>query len=215
MRVRDYLDINRRQQRSLSRSMQVLLVAIAVFGLYTSRTTVVVNAGIGLIITFMPAFLERDYGIVMDAGLVLWITTAVFLHAAGSLGPYGYIWWWDHLTHTLSSSVVAAAGYASFRAVEQHSTRLHFPGKLLFLFILIFVMAFGVTWELMEFGLALATSLVGTTPFLTQYGLADTMTDLVFDLLGGVVVALFGEVYLTGITGEIASYLELRDIVNG
>jgi hypothetical protein len=32
--------------------------------------------------------LERDYAIPMDPALVLWLTTAVFLHALGTLGPY-------------------------------------------------------------------------------------------------------------------------------
>jgi hypothetical protein len=36
----------------------------------------------------MPV-LERDYGVPLDAGLTLWITAAVFLHAFGRIGIRG------------------------------------------------------------------------------------------------------------------------------
>ncbi|MDY6768900.1 MAG: hypothetical protein SVW02_02220 [Candidatus Nanohaloarchaea archaeon] len=207
MRLRDRLGIGAHRQRQLSRAMQVVLLGFAAAGVVEGRPAVIVNAVLGLAITFLPALLERDRGIVMDTGLVLWLTAAVFLHVVGGAGPYRSISWWDHLTHAFSASVVAAAGYTGFRAIEQHSPAVQFPRNLLFVFILIFVMAFGVIWELMEFGLGIAADLAGTAPFLTQYGLDDTMMDLVFDLIGGVTVALFGEAYILGLTDQVVAYL--------
>ncbi len=208
MKVRERVRLPRPWRSRASRAMQVILAGIAVLGFIEGRTTIVVNALIGLVISMLPALLERDRDIVMAPALVLWITTAVFLHVVGALGPYQTVWWWDHMTHVLSSSIVAGAGYAGVRAVEEHSTGIHLPAKFLFVFILIFVMAFGVIWELLEFGLGILSSAAGTATILTQYGLGDTMMDLVFDLVGGVVVGVFGEAYLIGITDELVAYLQ-------
>ncbi|NIS31206.1 MAG: hypothetical protein GWN07_12815, partial [Actinobacteria bacterium] len=89
------------------------------------------------------------------------------------------LWWWDHLTHALSSSVVAGVGYATARAFDQHSDQIHLPPRFMFVFILAFVVAFGVLWEVVEFGLGGASAMLGSGTVLTQYGLGDTMLDLV------------------------------------
>jgi len=45
----------------------------------------------------------------------VWITSAVFLHTLGSAWFYAEIVWWDHLTHALSATLVAGAGYGAAR----------------------------------------------------------------------------------------------------
>jgi hypothetical protein len=197
--------------------MELGLVAILIFGVTRGSTTVVVNALVGLLVTQIPPLLERDAGVPMSPALTLWITSAVFLHAFGVLGLpgsernfYGSIWWWDHLTHTLSASVVAAVGYTTARALEEHSPEIHFPRRFMFVYILLFVLAFGVLWEVIEFALGEAARLLGNQALLTQYGLEDTMLDLVFDTVGAVVVAVWGTAYLLDISGYIAQRLDAR-----
>ena len=46
---------------------------------------------------------------------------------------------------------------------------------------------------------------------LTQYGLEDTMYDLVFDTLGGLIAAVWGAAYLTDVTGALADRLDARN----
>jgi hypothetical protein len=196
--------------------MEVCLVGVFVLALYERNVGVVVNAGLAFLVTLLPAVLERDYDIPMDAGLTLWITTAVFLHAVGTIGPYqsdatvmgiG----WDNVTHTLSSSLVAAIGYATARAIDEHTEDVRLPPKFMFVFILMFVMAFGVIWEVIEFGVAGAASMLGSDAVLTQYGLRDTMRDLIFDLVGGVIVAVWGTAYLTDVVGALTEQLDGRE----
>lgn len=215
MRLRDRLRISERRQAQVTRFMEVVLVAIFVLGVVRGRLGTMVNAAIALGVTFLPAILERDYDIPMDAGLTLWITSAVFLHTVGTLGPYqsramimgiG----WDSVTHTLSASLVAAIGYATTRAIDQHTDEVVLPPRFMFVFILMFVMAFGVIWEVVEFGVAGAASIVGTDSVLTQYGLEDTMRDLMFDLVGGVIVAIWGTAYLTDVVGALERQFDSR-----
>jgi hypothetical protein len=217
VRIRDRLGISPRRQRQLVRGMQLALVGFVFVGVDRGDVGIVVNAAVALGVTYLPGLLERDLGLPMDAGLTLWVTLAVFLHALGTVGLLGTevsfyqsVPWWDSLTHALSASVVAAAGYAAVRAVDVHLESVHLPARFTFVFVLVFVLAFGVLWEVLEFGIGGAASLLGTDQVLTQYGVADTMTDLLFDAAGGVLVALYGEAHLTDVTGAIADRLAAR-----
>lgn len=217
MRVRDYLGIDARRQRQATRAMEGVIAVILAIGLLTGATGVIVNTGVGLLVTQLPSLLERDYGIVLDPALTLWITAAVFLHAVGVIGLpwsevnfYASVWWWDHLTHALSSSLVAAAGYTTVRALDRHSEDIHIPSRFMFVFILMFVLAFGVAWEGLEFSITLVAEATGNDTILTQFGLDDTMLDLVFDTVGAIVVAVWGTAHLTDTVGYVEGWLDRR-----
>lgn len=189
--------------------MQVFLAVMLAAGIALRSGGVIVNASIGLFVTFLPGILERDLGIPIDAGLALWISAAVFLHALGTIAwpgigkPYVNVWWWDHLTHALSASLVAGVGYTTTRAVDIHSDSVSFPPRFQFVFILLFVLAFGVFWEVIEFGIGLAAESTGTEGVLTQYGLEDSMLDLVFDTVGAVIVAIYGSTQLSDVVDAL------------
>jgi hypothetical protein len=217
MKLRDRLHIDATTQRRLSRAMQVVLVGLVFIGLDRGNVGIVANSAIALGVTYLPATLERDYHIPMDAGLTLWITTAVFLHALGTVGLpgsqfsfYQTVWWWDHLTHALSASVVAAAGYATVRAIDLHTEQVYLPSQFTFVFILLFVVAFGVLWEVLEFAVGGLAAVFGGDAVLTQYGLEDTLLDLVFDIVGGVLVAIWGTAYLGDVVGALVRHLDRR-----
>lgn len=206
------------RQGALVRVLQVVMVGILTIGLWLGNGGVVINAGVGLVVTLLPASLERNYQFTMNVGLVLWITVAMFLHALGTLPLpglnlstlYGSTWWWDHMTHALSSSLVAGVAYAVVRALDEHSDAIHLPARFMAVYLLVFVMAFGVLWELLEFYLGLVGRLLATGAILTQYGLTDTVLDLVYNTVGGLLVALFGTFRLTGVAEELAARLDRR-----
>ncbi|WP_135823674.1 hypothetical protein [Halorussus ruber] len=218
MSVRNRLHVSERAQAGLVRLLQVVMVAIFVVGLSLGNAGIAVNAAVGLLVTQLPALLEKRYQITMDVALVLWITLAMFLHAFGTLplpgldfaSLYGSTWWWDHMTHALSSSLVVGSAYAVTRAVQEHTEYIHLGPKFTFAYLLVFVMAFGVFWELLEFYIAVAARLLGIPKILTQYGLGDTILDLSYNTLGGLLVAVFGTAYLTGVSDQLLARLESR-----
>jgi hypothetical protein len=182
--------------------MQVLLLGFVFIGLDRGDLRIVVNAGIALAVTYLPAVIERNYRVPLDAGLTLWIALAVFLHAIGttglpgmSRGLYDTFPWWDSMTHALSASVVAAVGYATARAVDSHWEGVHLPDRFTFLFVVLFVLAFGVVWEVLEFAIGGAASTFGVQQILIQHGIEDTMTDLVFNTVGAVIVGTWGQLH--------------------
>ncbi|AEH36423.1 hypothetical protein [Halopiger xanaduensis] len=206
--LRDRLDVPDEIVRRLARVMQVALAGILLYGLVARDLPTVANAAIALAITFLPAVLERDARLPLEPGVVFWLTAAVFLHALGSAGFYGLIGQWDSLTHTMSASVVAAAGYAVVRAIDLYTDEVHFPPAMLFTFILVFVLAFGVVWELFEFGIDWSARVLGIDAVVSQHGLSDTIVDLVYDVVGAVVAAVWGSFYLTDLTHRLAGRLE-------
>ncbi|MFB6084931.1 MAG: hypothetical protein ABEJ94_11880 [Halorientalis sp.] len=172
-----------------TRLLQLAVLGILVVGLVTRNAGVVVNAALALAATFLPAVLERDYRIELDARFTLWITVAVFLHTLGMLWFYGEVWWYDRLTHTVSAAVVATVGYVAARAIDEHSVAISLPDRFLFVYVLVFTLGLGVLWEILEFGTALGASALGLEPVLTQYGPADTLGDLLFDTIGALIAA--------------------------
>jgi len=217
--VRNRLRLSVERQRQLTRGMQLFLFGLLFVGMERQSPNIVLNAALGLGVTFLPAVLERDHEIPMNPALALWITAAAFLHAVGIIGIpgtgvafYTSVPYYDHLTHALSASVVAAVGYSTVRALDLHSEGIHLPSRFVFVFILVFVMAFGVVWELVEFGVDVVgrTTGFGATGF-TQHGLDDTMLDLVFNTIGGVVVGVWGTVYLSDVVTAVRDRLDARE----
>ncbi len=217
MSLRERIGLTERRQRQLTRVMEVGLVGMLLIGFMRGNTGIIVNTLVALAVTRLPGILKRDFGIPMDPGLTLWITAAVFLHAFGTVGlpgsplnPYQSVWWYDHLTHGLSASVVAAVGYATARALDVHSDEIFFPPEFMVVFIFLFVLAFGVLWEVIEFAIGGLAAVVGFGSVLTQYGLEDTMLDLIFDMAGAAVVAVWGGTRLSGVVRALATRLDAR-----
>jgi hypothetical protein len=206
-----WLRLSDRRRRQVVRGFQFVLVGIFAAALSELNVGVAVNVVVALAVMELPALLERDYGLPIDTRLTLWIVIPVFLHALGSFGLYGVIGLWDNLTHTLSSSLVAAVGYATVRAFDVHDDAVVLPRKFVAAYILVFTLAFGVLWEILEFGLDGLSSWTGTDSVLAQVSLANTMTDIVFDLVGGVLVAVWGAAYLAGVSKSLADRLAAEE----
>jgi uncharacterized membrane protein YjdF len=196
-----------RTQRRLTRAMQILLAAIVVYGVVDGHPKAITNGGLGLFVTFVPALVERNYDIPLDPWLGVWITSAVFLHTLGSAWFYAQIWWWDHLTHALSASLIAGAGYTTLRAIDLHSDEIYIPSRFAFAFIFVVVLSFGVVWELFEFGLDILADETGVSMPLAQFGLDDTVADLMYNSVGALLVAIFGQAHLSGVAETVREAL--------
>ena len=188
-----------RTQRRLTRGMQVALFGLVAYGFVAGQPKAIINGGVTLLITFIPALVERNYDLPLDPWLGLWITTAVFLHTLGSAGLYGRVFFWDNITHAMSASLIAAAGYTTARAIDLHSDEIHVPRRFVFVYIFVIVLSFGVVWELFEFGLDVLSTATGLEMPLAQHGLDDTVKDVMFNSLGALIVAVFGQAHLVGV----------------
>ncbi|MWV64269.1 hypothetical protein GRS48_05440 [Halorubrum sp. JWXQ-INN 858] len=208
----DRFGLSERRQRQLVRALQLGIVATIGVGLLELDLSIVLTGIFSLGVTFLPAILQRNPRVSMDVGLVLWISTTVFLHALGTAYLYGETFWWHNVTHTVSGSLVAAIGYGTFRGIDEYTSAVRFPSRFMFVLIVLFVVSVGVLWEIMEFatdGLMLA---LGADPVLAQYGLDDTMTDMLFNTFGAIVVATWGTAYLTGFVTDLRKQIDGSDV---
>lgn len=192
MNLREAVGVSEARLRLAVRAIRVLLVAISAYGLVTLDLALAVNGVLPLLISLVPAAVAWRYDHSMSVGLELWVSVAAFLHAVGALGPYQFVPGYDTVTHTLTATLVAGVAYAVVVALDESSSAVRFPPEFRFLFILVFVLAFGVIWEIGEFAAGGAATLLGGDEILTQYGIHDTALDLVFDGVGGLIVALWG-----------------------
>jgi len=201
-----------RRGRAVVRLTQLVLVGVLGFGLYRGDPTVLANAVGALVVVEVPALIRWELRVTLAPELTGLIGAAVLLHAVGTLGPYATVAWWDELAHAFSAAVVAAVGYALARALDTREECLRLPPAFLFAYLLLFVVAAGVVWELFEFGVGGLSQALAVPPPLTQPSLGDTVTDLAFDALGGTVVALLGTIRLrtTGRSADAAGDRETQ-----
>ncbi|MFB6094699.1 MAG: hypothetical protein ABEJ77_07130 [Halanaeroarchaeum sp.] len=195
-------------ERWLTHAMQAVIAAILAWGLWRGNASVIVNGVVGLGVTLLPSVLERDYEITIGPWLTFLITLGTLLHTVGMVGPYDTIWWWDNVTHTLSASIVAIGGYAITTAIDEYVEEIYLPPDFTYLFIGVTTLALGVAWEVLEFlarELALA---MGQRAVLVQYGLSDSVLDLLFDAVGAVIAALFGVPRAQSLVASIEDALE-------
>jgi len=206
--VRGRFDVPEHTARRISRTFQVALAVLLVYGLLVRDVPTITNASIALGVTFLPTVLERNYRVPIEPELVVWVALAAILHTLGSAGLYDFLPVWDSLTHALSASLVAATGYTAVRAIDLYSDAVYLPPKTTFAFILVFGLAVGVVWELAEFAVDQASRRLGLEAALAQHGATDTVTDLLFDLLGAVAAAALGAAYLTESSRQLADRLD-------
>jgi hypothetical protein len=164
--------------------MQAGMFAIGLAGIVTGNLTWLPAAFTSLFISEVPSVLARDLKLVLPFQFNFLIVFALFLHVVGGFyGFYDDIPWWDHLTHATSASLVAALGLVVVVSIDRYVESIYLPKPFLAFFIVMFTMAFGVLWELMEFA---TDQLTGS---LLQYSLDDSMLDMLFDGFAGFVVA--------------------------
>jgi hypothetical protein len=172
--------------------MQAGIVGLALFGILTGELTYVPAAIAVLAMSELPSLVRRDLKIVLPVELNFFIVLALFVHILGSFsGFYDNLPGWDHLTHAMSASLIASLGFIVVVTIDKYAETIYLPSAFLALFIVMLTMAVGVIWELMEFMVDF------TTGSHLQYSLDDTMRDLLFDTIGGLLVASAGAYYLS------------------
>ncbi|GAB3680737.1 hypothetical protein GCM10028857_03850 [Salinarchaeum chitinilyticum] len=120
--------------------------------------------------------------------LSVWIAGAGLVHAIGMFGPYDTVWWWDHVTHTLSASLLAAIIYAIVLVTEPSVAVLGDGRIVLVAGTLLSTLALGVVWEFLELFAREVGEQRGVDAVLEYYGLRDTVLDLGFDGVGATIV---------------------------
>ncbi|QLG28134.1 hypothetical protein HUG10_11495 [Halorarum halophilum] len=173
------------------RGIRFALLGVFLVGLRRRSPGAVVNAVLALAATYLPGVLERRYDVAFRPWQRAYADAAMLTHAVGMLGPYEDVWWWDHLTHTHSATLLAGIVHAATR-------RRGRDPRPRVVAVIVFV---GLLWELMEHAIHWVARRFGLEPILIPYGKTDTLLDLAFDLLGALLVLTFGDTLLRNFIG--------------
>lgn len=193
-------------QLYLNRVLQVAIVGTLLEGVRRRNPGVTTNGLAALCFAVTPRFLETRYDVRLRPWQRLWISASSLVHSLGMLGPYDRVWWWDHVTHTLTSVVVAGATDVVYRAESRQSIRsgaTRVPFRSRASAIVGVTLGFGLLWELLEFAVHAAADRMDFQPPLVHYGRRDTVVDVVFDLIGAGLIVLLGDSALSNVLRQL------------
>ena len=119
------------------------------------------------------------------------IVLSLYLSISGNVRGWYHLFYpfYDKIAHLVSSITIAVLGFVAAVIIDRY-TEIKLNRPTIVFFVIIFTMALGAFWEITEF---LSDNLFGTQ---LQVGLGDTMYDLIFDLAGGIIIGVLGDVYL-------------------
>ena len=165
----------------------------------------------GILVVNLPSILERRFMWRIPAGFsaafTLFLFAAIFLGEAGDF--YYRIPIWDDLLHLSSSMMLGLLGFSLIDILNNRKTHTSLSLSPFFvsLFSVTFALLFGVLWEIYEFsfdgilGLNMQKFMEmseggALVELAGRAALADTMRDLITDLVGAVLVSIFGYISL-------------------
>ena len=150
-----------------------------------------VMATIAVAVSLLPAILRRNYRIVFPGFLVFLLVLQLHLHTFWGvwLRFYDSQWFWDKLLHLTGTMLASLVGFSAAYALHI-SGKVRLTGPILGFFTVVFGNALGAWWEIVEF--LVDKSLQKNT----QYGLDNTMIDLIYNLIGSLIAAGLAWVYI-------------------
>lgn len=163
-----------------------------------------------LIILRLPYFMRLRMKIEVPWPLSVFIV--IFCFSALVLGDgmdlYGRFWWWDKLLHAESGIMLSMIALWLIHIIMAENDKYIYLNRyFLSLFLVMFSLGVGACWEIIEFSY---DSLMGTNtqqfmasttgsiltaedvPLCGHDALVDTMGDLILDLIGAMIVAIYG-----------------------
>ena len=171
----------------ISYILKIVMIILFFIAIFRDDWTWIFGCLIAIIISLIPSILKRNYKVTLPWILDLMITATLFVHVAGGIfNFYHSIPLYDKFAHFISSILIAFLAFVVIYILDEHWDGLHMDKYAMAFFVVMTTMAMGVIWEFNEW----TTDLIfGTNE---QWGLNDTMTDLVTDTIGGIIIAVVG-----------------------
>ncbi len=145
-----------------------------------------------LFLTFLPSIIEKkfkiDYPNESELVLILFIFASMYLGEIQSF--YIKFWWWDLMLHIISGFIIAYIAFMTVHILNKKK-KLDLSPVFVSLFSFSFAVSMGVIWEIFEFAVDFIFKVN-----MQKSGLNDTMSDLIVNSIGALIVSYFGYLYL-------------------
>lgn len=176
---------------------QFLIAGNVLLALSLGEHSQVFTGVVALGLTLVPTVLTRRLSLTLPWEVNLLIALSLYFHIAGEIRGFYDIYYpyYDKIAHLVSGITVSVLAFVIVLLLDRFS-RLNLSRWMIVGFIIIAAMAMEGFWEIYEwtFDTILGTNL--------QHGLDDTMLDMIFVLIGSIVVALAGNRYLSRYSKE-------------
>ncbi len=169
--------------------MTALVLAFAAFFLFREDWAAAFSTILIFLLMFVPSILKERYRVyvpfAIELGIVAFIFFTLFLGEVGRF--YDRIPLWDKFLHFQSGLLLGATGFVLVYVLNEHKRfRLGLSPGFVSIFAVTFSLAIGALWEMAEFA---GDSFFGST---WQPSNADTMWDLIVNLLGALIISVIG-----------------------
>ncbi|MGG3562433.1 hypothetical protein ABES03_12645 [Neobacillus rhizosphaerae] len=136
----------------------------------------------GAVPLFLALFTKLQFNLPIVISYLIFLVGSQYFGSI--LGWYG-LGWWDTFMHFVSGAILAFSGIALYERLIHRNAGDEISPWFVFLFTLSFAALGGVLWEVYEFS---SDQFFDMT--LQGGGNKDTMTDLIADTIGGLVIAI-------------------------
>lgn len=168
----------------LSWIMKLILLGCIIYNFLIPNILFSVASFFALLLSLAPQFLHRNFRITFPWEIDLLITFALVMHIffGELLDFHRTVFMFDKVMHIFGTGIICILGFMWIYAIH-FLTPVNLTLPLMALFTFMFSMAVGAFWEIAEF----AVDQIWTKT--SQNGLEDTMWDLIYDSVGGIIVA--------------------------
>jgi len=176
----------------ISWGLKILLFLFVIFEVYNHNILVAAGALTALALSVTPSYFFKSYYITLPRIVEATVTFALLLHIIGlsfKLYHDPQYWWWDQVTHFFGTATIALLAFM-FVFTLNYVGKIKMTTRLLAVFTFSFAMTIGALWEVGElyFDKVMGTQSLGD--------LYDTIEDLEFNAIGGLLVSIFGYGYI-------------------
>jgi hypothetical protein len=177
--------------------MTMELVVLLLTGRYLAALMVAGVLALPLLFRNMSLQIPAE----MQLATVLFVFATLFLGEV--LDYYERFWWWDAALHFSSGLLLGLFGFLLVYMMNENRTvDFHMRPGFVALFALLFAVAVGGLWEVVEFAMDQWFGTQMQKPTATDpSGLSDSMYDIVLDTAGAAIVSLYGWHYMRRTNG--------------
>ncbi len=170
--------------------MRAMLIVAIIFSYMNKRSLILIFGVLGLLATFIPLILKKIWDVEIPREIE--ILTLFFLYGLLFLGDvrgfYSEIWWWDILLNLAASFALGFIGLAVLYFLHEEEVINANPFIIASL-AFCFSVAMGAIWEVFEFT-------IDRFGFILQKSAADTMKDIIANVIGAFFVSSGGYFYM-------------------
>lgn len=170
----------------------VFIVVIGTASYFVSNVLDFALSLLALLLMFSPALIRKDFRAdfpsLIDTLILVYLFLGTYLGSFKSF--FEEIWWWDILLHLLMGINIALISFSIIFRLKEAKAHVQLSPFMIASFSFAISMAAGGIWEIIEY---ILDTFFG---FELQQPHPDTMIDLIFVFIGGLVVSAGGYLYV-------------------